>query len=59
MNISVQALKFKLKEYRRIIKIARKPTKNEFAGILKVCGAGILLVGFIGFVLQMIYQLIT
>ena len=43
-------------EYLRVLKLTRKPTKDEFAVIAKVAGAGILLVGFIGFV---IYLLIT
>ncbi len=43
-------------EYMRVLKLTRKPTKDEFTIIAKVAGAGILLVGFIGFI---IYLLIT
>ena len=46
----------KLAEYMRVLKLARKPTKDEFIMIAKVAGAGILLIGFIGF---MIYLVLT
>ena len=47
---------FKLSEYTRILKLARKPTREEFIMIAKVAGAGILLIGVIGF---MIYLVLT
>lgn len=40
-----------LSEYLRILKLTRKPTKQEFNTIAKVAGAGILVIGFIGFVI--------
>ena len=46
----------RLGEYIRVLKLTRKPSKEEFSVIAKVAGAGILLVGFIGFI---IYLLIT
>ena len=45
-----------LGEYIRVLKLTRKPTREEFTVIAKVAGAGILLIGFIGFI---IYLLIT
>ncbi|MEA3283256.1 MAG: protein translocase SEC61 complex subunit gamma [Euryarchaeota archaeon] len=47
---------FKLSEYTRILKLARKPTREEFLMIAKVAGAGILLIGAVGF---MIYLVLT
>lgn len=46
----------RLGEYLRVLKLTRKPTRDEFTVIAKVAGAGILLIGFIGFI---IYLLIT
>ncbi len=46
----------RLGEYVRVLKLTRKPSREEFTVIAKVAGAGILLIGFIGF---MIYLLIT
>jgi len=49
-------ISLKLSEYIRVLKLTRKPSREEFSVIAKVAGAGILLVGFIGFI---IYILIT
>ncbi len=46
----------KLSEYLRVLKLTRKPSREEFTVIAKVAGAGILLIGLIGFI---IYLLIT
>ena len=46
----------RLSEYIRVLKLTRKPSREEFTVIAKVAGAGILLVGFIGFI---IYLLVT
>ncbi|NJD51428.1 MAG: protein translocase SEC61 complex subunit gamma [Candidatus Methanoperedens sp.] len=46
----------RLNDYIRVLKLTRKPSREEFSVIAKVAGAGILLVGFIGFI---IYILIT
>ncbi len=37
--------------YARILKIARKPSKQEFRQTVIVCGIGMLVLGFIGFVM--------
>ena len=39
----------KLKEYRRVIQVARKPSKDEFVNSGKICLLGIILIGIIGF----------
>ena len=37
--------------YARILKMARKPSKQEFRQTVIVCGIGMLLLGLIGFVM--------
>ena len=37
-------------KYGRVLKMARKPTDEEFAKTSKITGAGILIVGGLGFV---------
>lgn len=44
----------RLGEYVRILKLTRKPTREEFGVIAKVAGAGILLIGFIGFIIYIL-----
>ncbi|MDG5776966.1 protein translocase SEC61 complex subunit gamma [Haloarculaceae archaeon H-GB2-1] len=40
---------FDLNSYVRVLKLASTPSWNEFSQIAKIAGAGILLVGIIGF----------
>ncbi len=49
-------IKDKLNEYIRIIRLSRKPDRKEFSMVSKVAGAGILIIGAIGFI---IYLLMT
>lgn len=48
----------KLREYRRVLKISEKPDREEFEMSAKVTGAGILIIGFIGFVFYLLSNLI-
>ncbi|MBI4173864.1 MAG: protein translocase SEC61 complex subunit gamma [Candidatus Aenigmarchaeota archaeon] len=41
----------RLREYRRVLQIARKPTKDEFFASSKVTSIGIALIGLIGFLI--------
>ena len=45
---------FNLSEYVRILKLSIKPTRDEFIMIAKVAGAGILLIGFICFLIYLV-----
>ncbi len=56
MNL-VLRIKRQLKEFKRIINISRKPSKEEYMNIVKICSLGVLLIGGIGFIIQIIYQL--
>lgn len=46
----------KLREYKRIIKISSKPSLEEYAKVVKITGLGILLIGGIGILTQIIFQ---
>ena len=45
-----------LKSYLRVLKLTKKPSREEFLMIAKVAGVGIVLIGFVGFI---IYVLLT
>ena len=45
-----------IKECIRVLKVTKKPGSNEFKIIVKVSGIGILLIGLIGFLIQMIIK---
>ena len=52
--------KFKsfIKECVRVLRITKKPTGVEFKTIVKVSGIGMLLIGLLGFLIQMIRQIL-
>ncbi|MEM4336530.1 MAG: protein translocase SEC61 complex subunit gamma [Candidatus Woesearchaeota archaeon] len=39
-----------------VLRVTKKPTKQELMTIVKVSGIGILIIGFIGFIIQIIKQ---
>lgn len=43
----------------RVFRVTRKPGMDEFKIIVKVSGIGILLIGVIGFIISMIWQMLT
>ncbi len=47
-----------VRECIRVVKVTKKPTKEEFKTIVKVTGIGMLAIGFIGFVILFIKQII-
>jgi len=49
---------YDLNSYIRVLKLASTPSWNEFSQVSKIAGAGILLIGFIGFVIFAIMSVI-
>ncbi|MBI3052067.1 protein translocase SEC61 complex subunit gamma [Candidatus Woesearchaeota archaeon] len=58
MELLLRIKEFAL-ESRRIFRITKKPTNEELKVIVKVSGLGILLIGAIGFLMQMVARMIT
>ncbi len=58
-----KSFKFQVKRFliecKRVLTVTKKPDSDEFQGIVKVSGLGILLIGLIGFLISMISQFIT
>ncbi len=46
-------LKEFIKECKRVLTITKKPTKEEFTSIAKVTGIGILAIGLLGFLINL------
>jgi protein transport protein SEC61 subunit gamma-like protein len=42
---------YDLNSYIRVLKLASTPSWNEFSQVSKIAGAGIILIGIIGFVI--------
>ena len=45
------------RECQRVYGVTKKPDRKEFLTIFKISGAGILLIGFIGFIIHVIKEL--
>ena len=50
----LQKFKNYITECRRVLRVTKKPTNEEFKAIVKVSGLGILVIGAIGFLVQLI-----
>ena len=44
-------LKENVRNWKRVLQIARKPGKDEFLSTSKVCAIGLVLIGVIGFLI--------
>jgi protein transport protein SEC61 subunit gamma-like protein len=51
-------IKEKLAEYKRVLKVTKKPDSEEFKTIVKASGLGIVVIGMVGFIIAIIVQLI-
>lgn len=47
-----------IKECIRVFKITKKPQAFEFKSVIKITGIGILIIGLIGFIVNITWQLI-
>jgi len=43
-----------LSNFKRVLRIARKPDKNEYLQVAKITGLGIALIGLIGFLILLV-----
>jgi protein transport protein SEC61 subunit gamma-like protein len=53
-DIGIEKPSFSISEYIRVIRYARKPTREEFITISKIAGLGIVLIGVLGFLVYVI-----
>ncbi len=49
-------IKEQIRNWKRVLRIARKPDKYEYTSTAKVCAIGLVLIGFIGFVIYLIFM---
>jgi len=48
----------KIKNYIRVLKLVKRPTKDDYFDALRICSIGIIIIGIIGFVLYLITMLL-
>jgi len=49
-------LKGFLKNAARVLRVTRRPTRQEYLGASKITGLGIIAIGFIGFAIFLIFH---
>ena len=56
--MNLRSIKIKIKgfinECARVLRVTKKPDKAEFTSIVKASGLGILIIGLLGFLIQMV-----
>jgi len=58
MNLNKESMANFIKQCQRVLKVSRKPDREEYINVAKVTGIGIILIGVIGFIIIIISQLI-
>ncbi len=62
MDEEKPSLLFKIKRFiiecKRVLKVTKKPNKLEFKVIVKVSGLGMVIIGLVGFIIQIIKVLL-
>ncbi|WYM92947.1 protein translocase SEC61 complex subunit gamma [Methanolobus sp. ZRKC4] len=53
-KINSTSINQSLKTYLRVLKLTKKPSREEFQMIAKVAGLGILAIGFVGFLIYVL-----
>ena len=59
LDTMLERLKSFYHECLRVFTITKKPTKEEFKVIVKVSAIGILIIGLIGFMIHVAWQMIA
>ena len=54
----LNSLKMTLVEYKRVLLVTKKPGKEEFLTVSKVSAIGALLIGLIGFIVNMAFAIV-
>jgi protein transport protein SEC61 subunit gamma-like protein len=58
MNLNKESMANFVKQCQRVLKVSRKPDREEYINVAKVTGIGIILIGVIGFIISIVAQLI-
>jgi len=45
-----------IQDSKRIIKVSKKPNKDEYSTMIKITGIGIVIIGVIGFIIFLLFQ---
>nr|WP_319373134.1 protein translocase SEC61 complex subunit gamma [uncultured Methanobacterium sp.] len=58
MNLNKESVASFIRQCQRVLKVSKKPDREEYINVAKVTGIGIILIGVIGFIISIVGQLI-
>lgn len=58
MKLNRESITRFIKMNQRVLKVAKRPDREEFLNVSKITGIGIIIIGVIGFVITLVAQLI-
>jgi len=47
-----------IKQSKRVLRVSKKPSREEYLNVSKVTGIGIIIIGVVGFIISIIAQLL-
>ena len=58
MQLNRESIVRFLKMNQRVLRVAKRPDRDEFINVAKITGLGIIIIGVIGFIISLIAQLL-
>jgi protein transport protein SEC61 subunit gamma and related proteins len=58
MKLNRESISQFMKMNQRVLRVAKRPDREEFINVAKITGLGIIVIGIIGFVISLISQVL-
>lgn len=58
MSLNKDSVASFIKQCQRVLRVSKKPDRDEYINVSKVTGIGIIIIGVVGFVISIIAQLL-
>jgi protein transport protein SEC61 subunit gamma and related proteins len=58
MKLNKESIVRFIKMNKRVLRVARRPGREEYVNVAKITGLGIIIIGVIGFVISLITQVL-
>lgn len=56
MKVNKESISRFMKMNQRVLRVAKRPDRDEFINVAKITGLGIIVIGVIGFIISLIAQ---
>jgi protein transport protein SEC61 subunit gamma-like protein len=58
MKVNKESISRFIKMNQRVLRVAKRPDREEFINVAKITGLGIIVIGVVGFVISLIAQVL-